>query len=130
VLQPLEDAGVDGIVMADGNGILRRVHPILAAFIGNYPEQVLVTCVKSGRCPKCNVEPDDLGSLVTSSRRDLGSVREALSKADDDHAVYTEACKLAGIKPVFHPFWKHLPFVNIFQSITPDILHQLYQGVF
>ena len=130
VLQPLEDAGIDGIVMADGNGILRRVHPILAAFIGDYPEQVLVTCIKSGRCPKCTVEPDNLGNLVTTSRRDLNSVREALSKADDDRAVYTEACKLAGIKPVLHPFWKHLPFVNIFQSITPDILHQLYQGVF
>ena len=130
VLQPLEKAGVSGIAMADGFGILRRVHPILAVFIGDYPEQVFVTCIKSGRCPKCNVEPNNLGSLVPSSRRDLISVRAALSKANDDDATYAEACKLAGIKPVFHPFWKHLPFVNIFQSITPDVLHQLYQGVF
>jgi hypothetical protein len=130
VLQPLEVAGVEGIAMADGNGILRRVHPVLAVFIGDYPEQVLVTCVKSGRCPKCNVEPDNLGSPVRSSRRDLNLVRDALSKADDDYAMYVEACKLADIKPVLHPFWKRLPFVNIFQSITPDILHQLYQGVF
>jgi hypothetical protein len=130
VLQPLEKAGVDGIAMADGKGIVRRVHPILAVFIGDYPEQVFVTCIKSGRCPKCDVEPDNLGNPVISSRRDLISVRTALSKVNDGDAVYTQACNLAGIKPVFHPFWKHLPFVNIFQSITPDILHQLYQGVF
>jgi hypothetical protein len=128
ILQPLKEAGIEGIAMADGNGILRRVHPILAVFIGDYPEQVFVTCIKTGRCPKCNVAPDDLGNLVASSRRDLLSVRAALSKADNED--YTEACNLVGIKPVLHPFWKDLPFVNIFQSITPDILHQLYQGVF
>jgi hypothetical protein len=38
-------------------------------------------------------------------------------------------CSNAGIKPVVSPFWRDLPFVNIYQSITPDILHQLYQGV-
>ena len=28
-----------------------------------------------------------------------------------------------------HPFWEDLKGVNIFDSITPDILHQVYQGV-
>jgi hypothetical protein len=131
ILQPLEDIGVEGMAMADGNGVVRRVHPILAVYIGDYPEQVLVTCTKSGKCPKCPVEPDELGNYPTTLlRRDINLVRDALLKAGDDHAVYAEACKLAGIKPVYHPFWKDLPYFNIFQSITPDILHQLSQGVF
>jgi hypothetical protein len=57
-------------------------------------------------------------------------VRDALLKDKDDYAVYADACKLAGIKPILEPFWKDLLYLNIFQSITPDILHQIYQGVF
>ncbi|THU96451.1 hypothetical protein K435DRAFT_664516 [Dendrothele bispora CBS 962.96] len=30
---------------------------------------------------------------------------------------------------MFDPFWKELPFANIHDSVTPDALHQLYQGV-
>ncbi|OAX31749.1 hypothetical protein K503DRAFT_794902 [Rhizopogon vinicolor AM-OR11-026] len=29
-----------------------------------------------------------------------------------------------------HPFWEGFPYANIHLSITPDILHQLYQGIF
>lgn len=31
---------------------------------------------------------------------------------------------------VYQPFWQDFPNANIHRAITPDILHQLYQGVF
>lgn len=129
ILKPLENLGIEGITMKDGDGTQRRVHPILAAFVGDYPEQVLVTCIKSGQCPKCDVAKEYLGQPTLSSARDILAVRCALNQVNN-HSVFIEACGKASIKPVFHPFWKCLPYVDIFQSITPDVLHQLLQGVF
>ena len=43
ILQPLEAVGSAGIYMTSGDGCTRRNHPILASFIGDYPEQILTT---------------------------------------------------------------------------------------
>ncbi|KAM6499250.1 hypothetical protein JOM56_004758 [Amanita muscaria] len=131
LLAPLEGTGVDGLVMVDGNGISRRVHPVLATYVGDYPEQVLVTCVKTGECPKCEVARSDLGDMHASAcLRDIRTAHAALSKVDGSAWDYIKACQDARIKPVFHPFWQGLPYVDIFQAITPDILHQVQQGIF
>ncbi|RPD60944.1 hypothetical protein L226DRAFT_545471 [Lentinus tigrinus ALCF2SS1-7] len=93
-------------------------HPIFAVYIGDYPEQLLVTCCKSGTCPKCDIPPNDIGKIL-----------HTVAQVGGSSAAFSLACREAGIKPVRHPFWVQLPFVNIFRSITPDILHQLYQGI-
>jgi hypothetical protein len=49
--------------------------------------------------------------------------------ADDNDIGFHRACRDASLKPVYHPFWQSLPFADIYQSITPDILHQLLQGI-
>ncbi|KAJ6497170.1 hypothetical protein C8R47DRAFT_972715 [Mycena vitilis] len=130
ILRPLKAPGLDGIEMASGDGVVRRCHPIFAVFAGDYPEQVLVTATKTGECPTCPVPRDELGSFEDLYEpRDLPAVLEALGKADGNATEFTRACASAGIKPIYHPFWEDLPYVNIFLSITSDILHQLYQGV-
>ncbi|KAJ7655439.1 hypothetical protein B0H17DRAFT_1214018 [Mycena rosella] len=130
ILSPLRDSGLAGIEMASGDGVVRRCHPLLAIFAGDYPEQVLAACVKTGKCPTCPAPRDELGNLLDAYEiRDLEAVSAALAKADGNTAEFTRACAEAGIKPIYRPFWEDLPYVNIYLSITPDILHQLYQGV-
>ena len=127
ILQPLESVGVTGIELSTGDGVVRRCHPLLAVFIGDYPEQCLVTCSK--HCPRCPIAKNELGENYCFLARDPSPILEALRSLPNGPAAYTKACEAAGIKPVVKPFWEKLPYVNIFRSITPDVLHQLYQGV-
>lgn len=130
VLSPLEKAGLDGLAMRSGDGILRRCHPLFACFVGDYPKQVLATAVKTTECPKCNIPPDELESSTAPFEiHDLHAVLDALATIDVGDLEFVQACHDAGIKPVVHPFWERLPYANIFQAVTPDILHQLYQGL-
>ncbi|KAJ7823158.1 hypothetical protein B0H14DRAFT_2370305 [Mycena olivaceomarginata] len=130
ITEPLQDAGVTGIKIASGDGKLRRGHPIVACYIGDYPEQLLVTCVKTGSCPTGQTTHDHLGDGESECiPRDLANVLDALDQLESGGTTYMRACMEAGIKPVVHPFWEKLPYTNIFLAITSDVLHQLYQGV-
>ncbi|KAJ3720606.1 hypothetical protein C8R42DRAFT_582482 [Lentinula raphanica] len=130
LLKPMKHAGLEGVVMRSGDGVERRCHPILAAYVGDYPEQVLVTTAYSGDCPVCDTEKDDLGTYpCTHDYRDPQAAIDAAYLLDSDPDLWVEGCYNANLKPVQYPFWAELPYTNIFASITPDILHQLYQGV-
>ncbi|KAG1820104.1 hypothetical protein EV424DRAFT_1472488 [Suillus variegatus] len=112
------EAGLDGIVMKSGDGILCHGHPLFSCFIGDYPEQVLATGVKA---TESMPHPFEM--------RNLDAVLDALAAIDHEDIEFVHACREAGIKPIIHPFWEPLPYTNIFQAITPDVLHQLYQGL-
>jgi hypothetical protein len=130
IMQPLRKAGSEGIHMARGDGVIHDTRPIHAAEVGDYQEQVLIAGIKSGLCPTCPIPLEEIGQGKTEyDIRDLNEILKALSQADGHPTTFTKACLDAGIKPIYHPFWEDLPFSCIFHSFTPDILHQLYQGV-
>ena len=129
VLGPISSYGETGVPMMSGDGIWRRCHPIFAIFVGDYPEQALVTCTYSGRCPKCRVEPKQLGKYQAFPRLVQNTALDTYLLADGNVTTFHQACRKAGLKPVYHPFWESLPLTDIFLSITPDILHQMLQGV-
>lgn len=128
ILFPLEKAGAEGVRMKSGDGLVRRCHPILAVYAGDHPEQSLVSCTTG--CPK-GTPSGPLGENIPCHPRDVDDILEALDEYDPvvQPREYAAWCRGLGIKPVLNPFWKFLPYSNIYQSITPDVLHQLHQGV-
>ncbi|KAG2351167.1 hypothetical protein BDR07DRAFT_1476096 [Suillus spraguei] len=128
VLAPLAAAGINGINMRRGDGTVHRGHPLFVCFVGDYPEQILATGIKTTQCPKCDTPPDELGlatGIANWQPRDLGAVLDALCALDEGGLAFVWACANAGIKPIVHPFWEGLPFVNIFESVTPDSITTL-----
>ncbi|KAG2119847.1 uncharacterized protein F5147DRAFT_796049 [Suillus discolor] len=128
LLQPLVAAGEDGVEMVCADALIRRVYPILAAYVVDFPEQCLVACCKENRCPKCVVAADERGDPLDSPMRDPAVIKGILEKRKTGHhpAEFEEF----GLRTVYAPFWANLPHSNIFLAFTPDLLHQLHKGIF
>ncbi|KAG6824370.1 hypothetical protein H0H92_007076, partial [Tricholoma furcatifolium] len=127
ILEPLIAAGTDGVRMRCADGYYRMVHPIVAAYVADYPEQCLVVGCKENACPICIVQPKQRGDPIYSVPRDPEKTLRTL--AQQSHGRAPPAFVNESLRPI-KPFWRNLPHCNIFTCITPDILHQLHKGVF
>ena len=78
LVAPINSIGETGIEMMSSDWIWRRCHPIFAAFVGDYLEQTLVTCVYSGCCPKCHAPKEQLGDYNQFSPRDFNKAIDIL----------------------------------------------------
>ena len=125
--EPLIDAGKHGVDVTCADGMIRRVFPILAAYVGDYPEQCLVACCSQGRCPRCTAPHKSMDQYKAFDLRDPERTLEAIR--DMREGIPSRRAEREGIKPV-QPFWEHLPHTNVFTCITPDLLHQIHRGVF
>ncbi|KAF8872853.1 hypothetical protein CPB85DRAFT_1237372 [Mucidula mucida] len=128
ILSGLKEAGMAGLIMHSGDRVARHCHPIFASYVGDYPKQVLVTCTYNGDSPVCECPHDELGNFPCEYHyRVFDDALRAVNSIGTPE--WASRCGAENIKPVQHPFWEDLPYVDAFRSITPDILHQLLQGV-
>ncbi|EIW76990.1 hypothetical protein CONPUDRAFT_62545, partial [Coniophora puteana RWD-64-598 SS2] len=127
LLNPLVEAGRNGVDMVCADGKIRTVFPILSAYIADWPEQCLVACTKESRCPKCLAGTKERGEPVDTVLRDPEKTKKLLRKAGGNPR--DKNLEAHGICAV-DPFWVDLPHCNIFSCLTPDLLHQLHKGVF
>ncbi|KAH7907825.1 hypothetical protein BJ138DRAFT_1013929 [Hygrophoropsis aurantiaca] len=132
VLESLAKAGREGVKMVCSDGYERWMWPIIAAYVADYPEQCLVACCMENRCPICKVGRDERGMHAENPLRDKNETLDLLRRQEENTHTLASS-KLyqdLGLRHVVPPFWADLPFCNIFEAFTPDLLHQLHKGVF
>jgi hypothetical protein len=127
ITAPLRAASTRGEEMVCADGSVRRVYPILAAYVADFPEQCLVACTSNSRCPICTVPLKERGAYGPDPP--LRTKHDILSAFNLQKRGYLTRMKKLGFRPT-RPFWANLPFVNGSACITPDLLHQLHKGVF
>ncbi|KAF7348718.1 hypothetical protein MVEN_01390700 [Mycena venus] len=95
----------------------------LGPYIADYPEQVLLACVVQGWCPRCTASRIDLDGR--SGRRTQAHT-ESLFDALDHDTMWDEY----GVVPDVLPFTWDFPRADIYELLSPDLLHQVIKGTF
>ncbi|KAI9444348.1 hypothetical protein F5148DRAFT_1278274 [Russula earlei] len=124
----IPNAGSNGTKLICVDGVIHRIFPILAAYVGDHPEQCLVAGCKENRCPICTMPAKSQGDgFLFPLRSQLHTEQVLHLKANGHHPPEFSEW---GLRKVFSPFWAGMPHTDIFMCISPDILHQLFLGVF
>ncbi|KAG2030826.1 hypothetical protein BDR03DRAFT_936547 [Suillus americanus] len=101
-----------------GDGHFRRVIYGLGPYIADYKEQVLLTCIVRGWCPRClssRVNLDEPAGWHCHHHTDVLVEEGTLDALWDEYGI---------------PFTNNFARANIHELIAPDVLHQLIKGTF
>jgi len=128
VVSPLRNLDIAGprLKWNRADGFQRRCYPHLAAWVGDYPEQVMIAQVSYGSCPMCEVPKGAPMGHSTfralNNSRDLHVYTELLNKTNIDvlHTLH--------VHPICNQFWQ-FPLCNVYRLWHPDELHQLLLGL-
>ncbi|KAI6031143.1 hypothetical protein PISMIDRAFT_57563, partial [Pisolithus microcarpus 441] len=124
ILSSLRDGMSKPEVWRCPDGHFRRTAYALAAYIADYPEQVLLSCLVQGWCPICTSMSNNLDGhdSVLRSRQHVEFCICAF--------VLAELWDQYGVVGDLTPFTNDFPHADIYKMLTPDLLHQIIKGVF
>ncbi|KAI0769267.1 hypothetical protein BD413DRAFT_604897 [Trametes elegans] len=97
----------------------------IGAYIADYIEQVVVSCIVQGWCPTCLKYPGQLDTPEEGERRSR-SHTEALIRTFEPGVLWDDY----GVIHDLVPFTNDFPRADIYELLSGDLLHQLIKGTF
>jgi len=128
VLSPLRNLDITGpgLKWDCADGFLRQCNPLLAAWVRDYPEQVMVAQVSYSSCPMCEI-PNGVSMEHSTfwpldNPQDQHDYMELLDETNND-VLHT-----LGVHPIRNQFWQY-PLFNVYHIWQPDELYPLLLGL-
>ncbi|KAG9081790.1 hypothetical protein FRC06_005391, partial [Ceratobasidium sp. 370] len=123
--------------VVDPEGNTRSVLYGLLAYIADLEEQWVIAALGKVMCPHCACDPNHLGDPECSPPRSPADILCIIKQIKQNYRAawgrspsLEEFTDLAGeyhLNGVDKPFWKRLPRLNIFEALSPDLLHGFHK---
>jgi hypothetical protein len=132
ILKPLKCVTEEGVQMTDSVGAVRLCVPRLAAYLADYPEQLLINIAANNTSPITTATHRNLGGPTLFPPRTKDDILQAIkrTKARVNPAnveAYQQEARREGLNGVDRPFWEDLPGYRPNLCIAPDILHGVHR---
>jgi len=108
------------------DGFQRQCYPLLAAWVGDYPVQVMVAQVSYGSCPMCEIPKGAPMGHSTFRALDNSRDQHIYSELLEDNNLDT--LHTLGVHPIRNQFWQY-QLCNVYRLWQLDELHQLLLGL-
>ena len=108
------------------DGFQRQCWHLLAAWVKDYPEQVMIAQVPYRSCPMCEI-PKGV-PMGHSTFRPLDNSRDQHIYVELLKDSHIDALHTRGVHPIRNQFWQY-PLRNVYQLWQPDELHLLLLGL-
>ncbi|KAG9087311.1 hypothetical protein FS749_003000 [Ceratobasidium sp. UAMH 11750] len=134
ICQPLRELNVHEIIDPKGN--IRLIFYVLIAYLADLKEQYMIAALDKSNCIHCTATTHDFGSPNPCPVRTSESILEAIARVQDERHPNADPYQFAlgagkeRLGDVEYPFWVGLPFVDICQSLSVDLLHGFHKFFF
>jgi len=128
VLTPLRNLDITGpgLKWNCADGFQGRCYPLLVAWVGDYPEQVMIAQVSYGSCRMCEIPKGALMGHSTCPALDNPRDQHVYSELLDE--INIDVLHTLHVHPIRNQFWQ-FPLCNVYRLWQPDELHQLLLGL-
>lgn len=135
ITRPLRRTQPHNVIDPEGN--IRSVLYELIGYIADLEEQWMIAGLGKQTCPHCDCDAKHLGDHEFAPPRTPADILRSIQKIKQDYKdawarspSLEEFVNLAGgqhLNGVDKPFWKSLPQLNIFEVLSPDLLHGFHK---
>jgi len=127
VMAPLQNLDITGpgLKWNCADGFQRPRDPLLAAWVEDYPERVMIAQVTYGSCRMCENPKGTLMRHTTFWPLDNSRDHQVYSELLDETNI--DFLHTLGAHPLCNQFWLY-PLCNFYRLWQPDVLHQLLLG--